>query len=308
MSDNDSGIGKILGYILAIMTIIAILIQINKDTNFINIIKLFIVNSWVWFIRIKIPLFCIPIGIFLYYLVKNFLKDKEAIKTIKRENIGLMNLLDDKMYRAIILYCDEPRHPDQIFTEISKNFRPLHGTWNINAIIRNLEERDGLMYIEEYNLWQSTVEARDIIIKYHRESLTIEFSVFVEYLISTTSDWTTFSIESEEKWEDQKVEILLGGESLKNPPEIGPKRINLSKNDFDPTPVKILLKTKMIIPKNKLDGKILYVIKKGDINSTTVDIKVENRLVEKLIHRIRVSGDSENRIERYVTVEKHLKR
>lgn len=132
-------------------------------------------------------------------------------------------------------------------------------------------------------------------------------TVFVEYLISTESDWTNFSIDGEEKWEEQIVEILEGGKRLLNPPEIGKRRITLSKNSFDTTPVRIRLNVKMIIPKNKLDGKIVYVIKKGNIGSTTVKISTENKLVDNLYNALVSTTDPENPKKFEIPVEKHLK-
>lgn len=155
MSDKDRGVGKILGVIASIIGIIWISIQINEKTNFINSIKIFITNSWVWFIRAKIPLSWIPIGILVYYIGKYLWKDNEVIvkDTRKRENRALMNLLDDGMYRAIIGYCDEPRDADLILKKISRSFRPDYGaTWKINVILRNLEERNGLIYLREKNI------------------------------------------------------------------------------------------------------------------------------------------------------------
>ena len=92
-----------------------------------------------------------------------------------------------------------------------------------------------------------------------------KFSVDVEYDISTKSDWTSFSIDSEEKWEDQDIEILSGEESLLYPPKINSKEIYLAKKSYDSAHVRIKLNAKMIIPKSKLYQKVVYVIKKGDI-------------------------------------------
>jgi len=166
MPDNDGSIGKILGSIVAIITIILFSIQINKETNFINSIKIFIVNSWVWFIRAKIPLSWIPIGLIVYFLGKFLLKGNELDEYV-REHYHLFRILEKEIHRNIILYCIEPRTVEQIFKEISTNWRNIE---TITPFIRDLEERNGLIYIEEYNMWQSTKEALDIIAKYHIKS------------------------------------------------------------------------------------------------------------------------------------------
>jgi len=171
MSDNDKSMGKILGSIVTIITIIWISIQINKETNFINSIKIFIVNSWVWFIRAKIPLSWIPMGLIVYFLGTFFLRMRALAKVNEVEyeytsktHSKLINALEDDRYRKVIFYCIEPRTADQIFQEIKQDF--LHLV-SITSILDELNRYNGLVYIEEYIMWQSTKEAFDIIDKYH---------------------------------------------------------------------------------------------------------------------------------------------
>lgn len=150
-------------------------------------------------------------------------------------------------------------------------------------------------------------DQRNEFINSHISPYANEFSIFVQYNIITESDWTIFAIDGEEKWEEHNVEILEGGKSLRNPPEIGKRRITLSKNSNDTTFVRIRLNVKMIIPKNKLNGEIVYVIWKGDLKWTTVEIKVEDKIVDIFTNDKNITNDSKNRAEWYIPVEKHLK-
>ena len=134
-----------------------------------------------------------------------------------------------------------------------------------------------------------------------------KFSIDVKYKISTKSDWTIFSIESEEKWEDQTVKILLGEESLTNPPIIDSRKIHISKESYDTSPVEIELDTKLIIPKSKINQNIKYLIKKGDIEHTIVDIVSKGIYIEKLTNTGSITYDSENYKEYDVPIKKHLK-
>lgn len=142
-----------------------------------------------------------------------------------------------------------------------------------------------------------------------RESVPIP----VEYIITTTSDWTNFHIVEGGSWTDGKIECLKGCDRLKQA-VFEDNVIVIKKVPQDITLVKVRATCTLNIDKKYLDSEISHLITKGDLNSTTVEIIIQGKEIESKANSENIEGKSENPMpfnvpaSQYVSAFKKLKR
>jgi len=96
----------------------------------------------------------------------------------------------------------------------------------------------------------------------------------VEYFIITTSDWTIFQIVEGCWWSDMKVKCLEGCETLTEEILYDEKSISISKKQWDKSKVIVYMKCTLNIIRAYLHSEIVYLITKGLIESTDVQVIV----------------------------------
>lgn len=130
-------------------------------------------------------------------------------------------------------------------------------------------------------------------------------SVSIQYHILTTSDWTEFHLKEGGNWSNIQVEYIRGRRSLTEK-SFNETRIKLHKNTYDKTPVEVRVNCNLDIYNKSRDAEILYLIEKGDIESTTVRIIVEGKEIAHLENTINAPKNPQNPMEFPVPVTKHL--
>ena len=106
-----------------------------------------------------------------------------------------------------------------------------------------------------------------------RESIPIS----VEYIITTTSDWTRFQIIEGGWWSALQVECTQGFDKLEHEIVYSEKTIHISKKPYDDSKVVVNVKCTLNIIKEYLQSNITYLIAKGDIESTVVRVIAEGK-------------------------------
>lgn len=100
------------------------------------------------------------------------------------------------------------------------------------------------------------------------------YKVPVEYIVTTTSDWTEFEIIEGGQWLDFHP-LFIAGESSLVQKRLDAKTIYLEKKDYDKQPV--VLSVKCLLNMAKDSNTLKYRICKGDIQWTSVVIKIKGR-------------------------------
>lgn len=137
--------------------------------------------------------------------------------------------------------------------------------------------------------------------------MSIEFvSIPVEYLISTTSDWTTLQIVEGGWWSDMQIEYLKGLDRLREEILFNQKTIKISKAPNDTTLVEVRAKCTLNINKKYLNSHISYLITKGDLSSTTVRIIIQGKEIQRLDHAIKIAGNPYNPMPFNVSANLHV--
>jgi hypothetical protein len=131
-------------------------------------------------------------------------------------------------------------------------------------------------------------------------------SVPIEYLISTTSDWTTFQIIEGGWWSNIEVECLKGLDRLRQEVLFNAKTIAISKNPNDTALVEARARCNLNIDKRYSDSYISYLITKGDLPSTILRIIVNGKEIHKVENSIKVAGNPFNPLPFNVTTKLHL--
>ena len=131
-------------------------------------------------------------------------------------------------------------------------------------------------------------------------------SVPIQYRILTTSDWTWFHPKEGGNWSNIQVEYIKGRRSLTKDTIFDEKVIKIHKHPLDKTPVEVRVNCTLNIIQQYRDGVIRYLIEKGDIESTTVEIIVEGKEITRLENTRNVLRNSRNPKEFPVPVAKHL--
>lgn len=130
--------------------------------------------------------------------------------------------------------------------------------------------------------------------------------ISVEYIITTTSDWTTFQIIEGAYWSNHYVECLEGCDKLVQEILYNRKTITISKNPMDRSKVVISFKCILNIVKEYLQSDISYLITKGDIESTFVRTIVEGKEQPALVNGTKIPNDPRNPLVFNVPVKQYM--
>lgn len=137
-----------------------------------------------------------------------------------------------------------------------------------------------------------------------RESVPVS----VEYIISTTSDWTTFQIFEGGWWSNHEVEIKEGFEKLSQEIVYNEKTIAISKKPYDKSKIVVHLKCTLNIIKEYFQSNLTYLITKGDIESTTVRVFAEGKEIPpSLVNATNVRNNPKNPLSFQAPVGDYLK-
>jgi len=131
-------------------------------------------------------------------------------------------------------------------------------------------------------------------------------SISVEYVISTTSDWTAFRIIEGGWWGDPHVEIQEGYNKLNQEILYNDKTILISKNSNDRSKVVVTLKCMLNILKEYFQSNVTYLITKGDIESTVIRTIVEGKEQPPLLNATKVPNDPKNPLSFEVPVRQYM--
>lgn len=128
----------------------------------------------------------------------------------------------------------------------------------------------------------------------------------VEYVITTTSDWTVFQITEGGWWSDFKVKCIEGAEKLTKEILWNEKTVAISKASYDKNKVVVNMKCTLNIPKEYLQSDISYLITKGDIESTVVEVIVAERGRHTLVNATNIPNDWRNPLYFNVPVRQYI--
>lgn len=102
--------------------------------------------------------------------------------------------------------------------------------------------------------------------------MTESISIPVEYVITTTSDWTVFQIAEGGWWTDLQIRCTQGSDKLVNKIQHSQDMIGISKGQYDRSMVVVHIRCSLNIKKEYSQSSITYLITKGDIPSTVVQV------------------------------------
>lgn len=138
--------------------------------------------------------------------------------------------------------------------------------------------------------------------------MSVEFlPVSVDYIITTTSDWTTFQIMEGGYWSDLELTIKEGFDKLTQEILFNEKTLIISKKQFDSSKVVVHVKCTLNIIKEYLDSNITYLITKGDIESTIVRVSVEGKeLSPSLVNGTNVPNNPQNPLSFEVSAKDYI--
>ena len=126
-----------------------------------------------------------------------------------------------------------------------------------------------------------------------------------EYIITTTSDWTVFQITEGGWWTDLQIRCTQGSDRLVNEIQYGQNVIGISKAAYDQSMVVVHIRCNLNIKKEYSQSSIRYLITKGDIQSTVVQVLV-GRESHTLVNDRKVPNDSRNPLYFPVPVKRYL--
>lgn len=130
-------------------------------------------------------------------------------------------------------------------------------------------------------------------------------SIPVEYIVTTTSDWTTFQITEGGWWTDLQVRCTEGSDRLVNPIQYGQNVVGISKAARDQSTVVVHVGCNLNIKKEYSQSSITYLITKGDIQSTVVQV-LAGRESYTLVNDRKVLNDWRNPLYFSVPVRRYL--
>jgi predicted nucleotide-binding protein len=116
----------------------------------------------------------------------------------------------------------------------------------------------------------------------------------VEYIITTTSDWTMFQIVEGGWWQDLRVEYKEGRDRLTHDITPNDKSIRIDKESDDETPVVVSAKCILNIKKEYRYSQLKYKILKGDRQSTIVMVTARRKPPVFFTNKGTIDGDSLN--------------
>jgi len=124
-----------------------------------------------------------------------------------------------------------------------------------------------------------------------REMNTDAVKVPVEYIITTTSDWTMFEIVEGGRWQDLNVVCKEGKDRLTREITFDNKSIRIDKRGEDEQPVVVSAKCVLNIQKEYRYSNLKYKITKGDMQSTVVMTTIKGKKSFFMVNKGYVSGD-----------------
>jgi len=128
----------------------------------------------------------------------------------------------------------------------------------------------------------------------------------VEYIITTTSDWTEFHIVEGGFWSNVEIECLKGCDKIRLQRVIDNKIIAISKARRNTDLVEVKAKCTLNVDIKYFDSQISHLITKGDLKSTTVRIIVQGKEIKTKTNRFNISGDPHNPHEFSVSTSQYV--
>ncbi|MDH5447615.1 MAG: hypothetical protein OEY10_05250 [Nitrosopumilus sp.] len=129
----------------------------------------------------------------------------------------------------------------------------------------------------------------------------------VEYFIITTSDWTGFQIIEGGWWSDIEVKCLEGCDSLTKKISFDERTVSFSKKAFDDTKVIVYVKCILNIIRAYLHSEIMYLITKGIIEKTDVQVVVAESEEQTLSNFKQDPNDWRNPYYFSIPVQRYVK-
>jgi len=119
--------------------------------------------------------------------------------------------------------------------------------------------------------------------------------ISVEYLITTTSDWTEFQIIEGGWWIVKDYRIEEGFDRLTQEILYNEKTLVISKKEFDTSKVVVRLNCTLNIIKEYSKSNLTYLITKGNIESTVIWVFAEGKeILPPLVNEGTVSDNPSN--------------
>ncbi len=128
----------------------------------------------------------------------------------------------------------------------------------------------------------------------------------VEYIITTTSDWTMFQVTEGGWWSNLEVKCTEGADKLAKEILWNEKTVAISKASYDRNKVVVKMKCTLNIPKEYSQSDISYFITKGDIESTVVEVIVAERGRHTLVNATKIPNDWRNPLYFSIPVRQYL--
>lgn len=128
----------------------------------------------------------------------------------------------------------------------------------------------------------------------------------VEYIITTTSDWTKFEIVEGGWWQDLHIECKEGKDRLKRDITCNDKSIRIDKESDDETPVVVVAKCILNIKKEYRHSQLKYKLTKGDIQSTIIMVTPKRKESFFFVNKGTVDDDPCNPVTVSSPVQEYL--
>lgn len=148
----------------------------------------------------------------------------------------------------------------------------------------------------------------DVVLLTYRKgagNMSESIQIPVEYIITTTSDWTVFQITEGGWWTDLQVKCTQGSDRLMSPVQNSQNTIGISKAQFDQSTVVVHAKCNLNIRKEHSQSSIVYLITKGDLQSTAVQILAGTES-HTLVNDKKVPNDWRNPLCFPIPARRHL--
>jgi len=135
---------------------------------------------------------------------------------------------------------------------------------------------------------------------------TDTLKVPVEYIITTTSDWTMFEIVEGGWWQDLHIECKEGRDRLTRDITRNNKSIRIDKESEDEKPVVVIAKCVLNIQKEYRHSELNYKLTKGDRQSTIIMITPKRKEPFFFVNKGTVDGDPCNPVTFSSPVQEYL--
>jgi hypothetical protein len=135
---------------------------------------------------------------------------------------------------------------------------------------------------------------------------TDTLKVPVEYIITTTSDWTMFEIVEGGWWQDLHIECKEGRDRLTRDITRNNRSIRIDKESEDEKPVVVIAKCVLNIQKEHRHSELKYKLTKGDRQSTIIMIAPKRKEPFFFVNKGTVDGDPCNPVTFSSPVQEYL--